>query len=211
MKDSNERNSAKKPQYLWLGIMAVLFSVLIVVLAVVTANRNNAVEGKKTSEKTPASEQTSEEASETADPTGGLDEDEYASPIAVVNVMNNYGFYFNKTLGTYYLHEGIDFSASVGDEVCAIADGTVEGIYTSDVLTGTQIVLTHADGLTSLYQGVEAKDGLSVGDTVKKGDVIGAVAEATGVEYKDGAHLHFELKQNGTSVDPNAYLTWEEK
>ena len=41
--------------------------------------------------------------------------------------------------------------------------------------------------------------------------VIATVAEANGNEYKDGAHLHFEITKDGTVVDPATYLTLEEK
>ena len=41
--------------------------------------------------------------------------------------------------------------------------------------------------------------------------VIATVAEANGEEYKDGAHLHFELLKNGVNIDPATQLTLEEK
>ena len=56
----------------------------------------------------------------------------------------------------------------------------------------------------------EAED-LKVGDTVERGEVIATVAEPTGKEYKDGAHLHFEIKKDNVHVDPTTYLTFEEK
>ena len=42
-------------------------------------------------------------------------------------------------------------------------------------------------------------------------EVIATVAEAAGNEYKDGAHLHFEVLKEGKNVDPAEYLTLEEK
>lgn len=56
------------------------------------------------------------------------------------------------------------------------------------MLVGTQITIDHGNGVKSVYQYVEAKEGLKAGDEVKQGDVIGTVAEANGSEYKDGAH-----------------------
>ena len=61
------------------------------------------------------------------------------------------------------------------------------------------------------YRFVTEVEGLKVGDTVEKGEVIATVAEATGDEYKDGAHLHFEMLVDGENVDPSTYLTMEEK
>ena len=54
-------------------------------------------------------------------------------------------------------------------------------------------------------------EGLKVGDSVARGEVIATVAEANGNEYKDGAHLHFEIHENGVRIDPTKYLTLEEK
>ena len=58
---------------------------------------------------------------------------------------------------------------------------------------------------------MEAAANLKAGDTVTRGQAIGTVAAATGAEYKDGAHLHFEVIEKGESVDPSSYLTLEEK
>ena len=41
--------------------------------------------------------------------------------------------------------------------------------------------------------------------------LLAAVAEANGNEYRDGAHLHFEIMKNGVSEDPAIHLTLEEK
>ena len=132
-------------------------------------------------------------------------------PISTVSVVNDYGFYHNITLNNYYEHRGVDFSAEVGTEVFAVDDGVVESIYRDDVLTGTEITVDHGDGVKSVYRFVTVAEGLSVGAEVKRGDVIATVAEATGEEYKDGAHLHFEILKDSKQVDPASYLTFEEK
>ena len=150
-------------------------------------------------------------------PTGGeeeepsVDETGMLSPIVVVSVSNDYGFFYNQTLNCYYHHDGIDFMADEGTEIVAVEAGTVESIYTGDLLSGTDIVIDHGNGLKTLYRFVEAKEGLKAGDSVEKGAVIATVAAANGDEYKDGAHLHFEVLENGNKVDPAGYLTLEEK
>lgn len=133
------------------------------------------------------------------------------APIEAAAVSNSYGFYYNKTLDSYYVHTGVDFVADAGTQVMAVEDGVVESVYKEDVLLGTQIVVRHAEGLKSVYRFVNEVDGLKVGDKVEKGDVIATVAEANGNEYKDGAHLHFTIEKNGNAVDPTQYLTLEEK
>ena len=132
-------------------------------------------------------------------------------PVSTVSVVNDYGFYHNTTLNNYYEHRGVDFSAAVGAEVYAVNDGVVESIYRDDILTGTEITVDHGDGVKSVYRFVTVADGLIVGTEVKRGDVIATVAEATGEEYKDGAHLHFEILKDSKQVDPATYLTFEEK
>jgi murein DD-endopeptidase MepM/ murein hydrolase activator NlpD len=133
------------------------------------------------------------------------------TPVEAVSVLNEYGFYHNKTLGAYYEHAGVDFAATAGTSVFAAESGVVESIYKDDLLLGTEIVLDHGDGLKTVYRFVTEAEGLKVGDRVEKGDVIATVAEANGNEYKDGAHLHFEILKEGKSVDPTIYLTLEEK
>lgn len=150
-------------------------------------------------------------------PTGGEgdnpagEETGMLAPIVTVSVSNDYGFYYNQTLNCYYHHDGVDFMADAGTEIVAVEAGTIESIYTGDVLSGTEIIIDHGNGLKTLYRFVEAKEGLKAGDSVAKGAVIATVAEANGDEYKDGAHLHFEIFENGENVDPAKHLELEEK
>ncbi len=137
---------------------------------------------------------------------------EFILPVAsTASATNCYGFYYNSTLDRYYLHTGIDFTAEAGTEVYAAIDGTVESITTGDILKGTVITISHANGIKTVYTFIEAAEGLSAGDSVCRGDVIGTVAEAAGEEYKEGSHLHFEVFANGTAVDPELYLDIENK
>ena len=203
-----------KEQKLYLftaaGCAAALLAIIIVAVAATNnGNVNNQLKNDSTtSVQTP---QSSDEGNgNTDEPVVNLPQG-MVSPIESVTVVNDYGFFFNRTLNSYYEHVGVDFSAAAGTQVLAVDDGKVESIYKDDLLVGTEIVVDHGDGLKTLYRFVTEVEGLKVGDTVEKGEVIATVAEATGDEYKDGAHLHFEVLKNGKNVDPAEYLTLEEK
>ena len=47
---------------------------------------------------------------------------------------------------------------------------------------------------------------ITVGEEVKQGQTIATVGNTARFEIADETHLHFEIKQNGESVDPNIYL-----
>ena len=214
-------NPKKKPKmnkekrfYLFtaIGCAAALAAIIIVAVVVNSLGGNS---GSNQAIKPPVVDSTlpddgDKENSGTNKPVGGLPEG-MTLPVAEAALVNNHGFYYNKTLDVYHEHAGVDFSASEGAQVFAVDDGVVESIYKDDLLLGTEIVVAHADGVKSVYRFVTEAEDLKVGAEVKKGDVIATVAAATGNEYKDGAHLHFEVIKDGVSVDPTGYLTLEEK
>ncbi len=112
---------------------------------------------------------------------------------------------FNKTLGVYTGHTGLDISAEEGSKVVCVYDGVVESVTTS-YLQGTTVTIDHGNGLKTVYNSIEAKEGLAAGQTLKAGDEIGAVSDNNRQEYKDGAHLHFEVLKDGSKVDPEEYF-----
>ena len=81
----------------------------------------------------------------------------------------------------------------------------IEKIVYNDNSFGDYVIITHAEGFKSGYYFVNVGN-IKVGETVSKGQVIATVAEANGFEYKEGNHLHFELKFCDESVDPKLYL-----
>ena len=132
-------------------------------------------------------------------------------PMEAAAVTGDFGFHYNQTLDCYFHHEGMDFAAEVGAQVFAVDAGVVESVFVGDVLSGGEIVVNHGNGVKTTYRFIDPLESLRVGDEVKKGDCIATVSQATGDEYKDGAHLHFEIHEKGESVDPTAYLPLEEK
>lgn len=117
---------------------------------------------------------------------------------------------YNSTLNRYTAHLAMDFFAPEGTNVLAVYDGTVLSVETT-FLQGTTITIDHGDGLHSVYNSLLDGDSVSVGQTVKQGDVIGQVSSTNRQEYKDGAHLHFEVREKGQIVDPIKYLDVQEK
>ena len=206
--------NGEKKFYLFTAIGCAVALVAIVVIAVVVSNAGkvDTPTGNLNSNSTVNEpvDKPQEPEDEENEPVVTLPEG-MVTPVATVAVLNDYGFYHNKTLNTYYEHAGIDFTASAGTEVVAVEKGTIESIYKDDVLLGTEIVVDHGNGLKTVYRFVTEAEGLKVGDKVEKGEVIATVAEATGNEYKDGAHLHFEIMQDGKTIDPALRLPLEEK
>jgi murein DD-endopeptidase MepM/ murein hydrolase activator NlpD len=98
------------------------------------------------------------------------------------------------------MHEGIDIAAPTGTSIRAAAAGTV--IYAGYMGGyGNIVVIDHGDGLSTAYAHQSA---IYVGSgSVSQGTVIGAVG-STG--SSTGPHLHFEVRVNGSAVDPMGYL-----
>ena len=117
---------------------------------------------------------------------------------------------FNQTLGVYQAHRAVDFFAEEGSEVFAVYDGVVESVENS-ILQGTTICINHGNGLKTYYNSLIDGDSVVVNQKVKQGDVIGEVSVSNRQEYKDGAHLHFYVKENDQLIDPAKYLVFNEK
>lgn len=114
--------------------------------------------------------------------------------------------YFSDTLGEWVTHNGVDFEAKEGTEVKAAADGKITSIR-QDALWGEVIEIEHDGNITTRYCGVTAIS-IAEGQSVKAGDVIGAVS-AVPAEVLDAAHLHMEVLVNGTYTDPLTLIQGE--
>ena len=119
---------------------------------------------------------------------------------------------YNKTLNIFTGHLALDITAEEGKSgnVLCVYDGEVESVTTA-YLTGTTVRIKHENGLVTVYNSIEAGDNIVVGKKIKQGDVIGKISDNNKQEYKDGAHLHFEVYENGEKIDPYKYLDSGEK
>ncbi len=101
-------------------------------------------------------------------------------------------------------HTGIDIPASRNTEIYAAKSGVVITSTYNSGGYGQYIVISHSDGTSTLYAHmVQGSQRVSVGDVVSQGQVIGGVG-TTG--RSTGNHLHFEVRINGTRVDPIDYF-----
>ena len=116
---------------------------------------------------------------------------------------------YKSTLKRFSAHLATDFYAAEGTPVYAVYGGTVESVENS-LLKGFTVVIDHGNGLKTVYNSLEDADEVEKGDKVNKGDLIGRVSSTNRQESKQ-AHLHFEVLENGASINPNKYLTIDEK
>jgi murein DD-endopeptidase MepM/ murein hydrolase activator NlpD len=99
------------------------------------------------------------------------------------------------------LHPGIDIGVPTGTPIHAAGSGTVVWCGWMSGY-GNLVMIDHHNGLATLY-GHQSRIAASCNEQVSQGDVIGYVG-CTG--FCTGPHLHFEVRLNGTPVDPLGYL-----
>jgi murein DD-endopeptidase MepM/ murein hydrolase activator NlpD len=127
---------------------------------------------------------------------GGL-----VSPIPGAPITSPFGYRIHPIYGDARLHTGVDMGASEGTPIRAAGSGVVVsaswyGGY------GNATIIDHGNGLATLY-GHQSSMGVSGGQRVSQGQVIGRVG-CTG--SCTGPHLHFEVRVNGTPVNPLNYI-----
>lgn len=100
-----------------------------------------------------------------------------------------------------HTHKGMDIAAPNGTQILAAAKGKVT--YSGWMSGyGNLIIITHENGIQTYY-GHCSKLYAKVGEEVEAGDTIAAVG-STG--FSTGNHLHFEIRKNGTQINPQKYL-----
>lgn len=129
-------------------------------------------------------------------------------PYDGVYLSSYYGYRYHPIDGDWRYHSGIDISMSgaYGKNIIATRAGTVIlSSLESESGTGygNYIIIDHGDGYTSLY-GHCSELLVSEGQTVSRGQIIAKVG-STG--WSTGPHLHFEVRYNGSTVDPLDYVT----
>ena len=125
------------------------------------------------------------------------------SPLPGMSVTTPYGAKdANMWKGSNNKHTGQDYAAPIGTDVQVVADGTIidEGLSAD---YGIYVQVDHGGGYQTIY-GHLSKKLVKVGDSVKKGKVIGKVGSTGNVT---GPHLHFEVRKGKNNpVDPSTFI-----
>jgi hypothetical protein len=98
-------------------------------------------------------------------------------------------------------HLGTDFAGAVGQPVAAAARGVV-ALVGNFYLAGRAVYVDHGGGIVTGYFHL-SRVNVAVGDTVRAGQLIGAVGRTGRVT---GPHLHWIARYGGISVDPMSLL-----
>lgn len=122
-------------------------------------------------------------------------------PIAGSFVTSGFGGRADPFGGGSQFHKGIDFQASIGDPVLAVADGVVSFAGARSGY-GNTVEIDHGNGYVTRYAH-NSRLVRQVGDLVRAGQEI---AKAGSSGRSTGAHVHFELWQDGVVINPRKFL-----
>ena len=121
-------------------------------------------------------------------------------------VTSEFGVRVHPVSGARREHHGIDLRVDIGDDIIAPAIGKVifagqQGGY------GQVVKIEHSYGFQTVYAHLSRID-VKVGDIVGKGKKI---AEGGNSGVSTGPHLHYEVRYNGTPIDPNNFIRWNKE
>lgn len=150
-----------------------------------------------------AANKTSNSNNSSASSSGGASSGGFAFPLAYsTGVTCAYGPRVHPINGNKSFHYGVDLAAGMSTEIYATKSGTVTGATYGEA-NGYYVTINHGDGYSSIYAHM-TNYVVSVGDSVKQGQLIGYVG-TTG--WSTGPHLHFEILYNGSNVNPMNYIS----
>jgi murein DD-endopeptidase MepM/ murein hydrolase activator NlpD len=119
----------------------------------------------------------------------------------LTRTASGYGWRIHPIYRISKFHYGMDFTAPLGTDIYATANGTVVGVLTAQRGLGKHIIIDHGFGYSTIYAHL-SNFNVRVGQKVQRGDIIGFVG-SSGTSVAN--HLHYEIKLNGVNVDPVNY------
>ena len=117
-------------------------------------------------------------------------------------ISSGYGGRIHPTTGKYKFHGGLDIPGSYGSAIVAANSGKVIWAGNRGDSYGNYVIIDHGGGVSTLY-GHSSKVLVSTGQSVSRGQRIANVG-STG--RSTGPHCHFEVRINGSRVNPNPYV-----
>lgn len=117
-------------------------------------------------------------------------------------ISSGYGGRIHPTTGKYKFHGGLDIPGSYGSAIVAANSGKVIWAGNRGDSYGNYVIIDHGGGVSTLY-GHSSKVLVSSGQSVSRGQRIANVG-STG--RSTGPHCHFEVRINGSRVNPNPYV-----
>ncbi len=119
-------------------------------------------------------------------------------------MASGYGWRVDPVYHVRRFHSGMDFTAPTGTEVMATGNGVVDFVGWKQGY-GNTIIINHGFGYETLYAHL-SKQLCRAGQKVSRGDII---AEVGSTGKSTGAHLHYEVRVQGSPQDPSNYYFYD--
>ena len=202
----------------YVSAIVILMSLAVVLAVTVATNRDKQNSADPNGTKPPVSDVTPTP-DDQPDPTPKPDDSEptvgtvpeLALPVSAGTLSKKHSVetqVFSPTMKDWRVHLGVDIETAADAPVCAVADGKVVQIW-EDPLMGYCIALSHSGDCVTVYKNLasEFADGVTVGSTVREGQLMGYVGESALLELAEEPHLHLEMTVKGLQVDPLEYFS----
>ena len=114
-----------------------------------------------------------------------------------------FGMDYDPTCKDYRFHQGADMKLAEGTNILCPLSGKVV-LVVEDDFYGMTVVIQHKNNLKTVYAGLQPV--VMEDDELKAGDVLGQISDPPPIEEAQGTHLHFEIWEGDTVVDPAEYM-----
>ena len=121
----------------------------------------------------------------------------------ILKISSDYGYRIHPIKKKRIFHYGIDFVIERNTIIRVTADGIIEAIITSKIGYGNRIIVDHLNGYKTMYAHLNGRYDVSVGDKVKKGQII---AHSGNSGLSTGPHLHYEIEKDGKILNPRLFF-----
>lgn len=118
-------------------------------------------------------------------------------------ITSNYGWRTHPVRRSKSMHTGVDFGGKTGDTIIASRAGEVAFAGWYNNVYGNVVILNHGGGYQTFYAHM-SRVSVSKGQVVDQGQRVGFMG-STGLST--GSHLHFEVRKDGSSLNPFNFLT----